>query len=121
MQYLRIYADEDGESHVEALTAAYAPVDYAPPAPPFDVSPPVGTTEYVMVRFPVGWVGAMHPTPRRQIFVVQSGAIEGTATDGTVLTLRAGDMLLMEDVTGRGHSSRVVGDDEVLGMMVHLE
>jgi hypothetical protein len=47
--------------------------------------------------------------------------MEGTATDGTVLTLRVGDMLLMEDVTGRGHSSRVVGDGEVLGLMVHLE
>ncbi len=121
MQYLRIYADDDGESHVEALSASYAPVDYAPPATPFDVSPPVGATSYVMVRFPVGWVGALHPTPRRQIFVVQSGAMEGTTTDGMVLTLRAGDMLLMEDVTGRGHSSRVVGDGEVLGLMVHLE
>lgn len=121
MQYFRIYADGSGGSHVEALAASYAPVDYAPPATPFDVSPPVGATGYVMVRFPVGWVGAPHPTPRRQIFVVQSGAMEGTATDGAVLTLRAGDMLLMEDVTGRGHSSRVVGDDEVLGLMVHLE
>ena len=82
MKYLRLYADEDGESHVEEKEATYTSLEYAPPAPAIELAEPVDATRYVIVRFPAGWDSGLHPTPRRQLFVVLSGEIEGEASDG---------------------------------------
>ncbi len=121
MKCLRVYADRDGESHIEESEIELTPMLYAPPAPSFDVSEPVETTRYVMVRFPAGWDGELHRSPRRQLFVVLSGELEGGASDGSTVTLSAGDVLLMEDTTGKGHTAAVKGGDDVFALMVHLE
>jgi hypothetical protein len=101
MKYFRLYTDRNGESHFEAATTTYAPIEYAPPAPALEVSEPVEATRYVMVRFPAGWDSGLHPAPRRQ--------------------LKAGDVLLMEDTEGKGHAATVKSRTDVLGLMVHLE
>ena len=121
MQYLRLYADAEGESHVEEIDVSYTPLNYAPPAPPIDFSEPTDASRYVMVRFHAEWDSELHPTPRRQLFIVLSGEIEGETTDGSVMNLRPGDVVLMEDTTGKGHTAKAVGGQEVLAMMVHLE
>ncbi len=38
MKYVRVYADATGESHFQDLEMALTPVDFAPPAPPINVS-----------------------------------------------------------------------------------
>jgi hypothetical protein len=47
--------------------------------------------------------------------------IEGTASDGQVRSFRAGQVLLMEDTFGKGHSGRVLGDKYMLSAVVSLE
>ncbi len=121
MKCFRLYADEDGESHFEKTEIEFTPNEYAPPAPPFDVSEPVETTRYVMMRIPAGWDSEFHRAPRRQLFIVLSGELEGAASDGSMVTLTAGDALLMEDTTGKGHTATVKGEDDVIALMVHLE
>jgi uncharacterized cupin superfamily protein len=59
--------------------------------------------------------------PRRQLFIVLSGELEGAASDSSMVTLTAGDALLMEDTTGKGHTATVKGEDDVVALMVHLE
>lgn len=121
MKSFRLYADEDGESHFEKTEIEFSPNHYAPPAPPFDISEPVEATRYLMVRFPAGWDSAFHCAPRRQLFIVLSGELEGAASDGAKMTFAAGDALLMEDTTGKGHGATVKGEDDVFALMVHLE
>jgi quercetin dioxygenase-like cupin family protein len=121
MKCFRLYAGDDGESHFERTEIEFTPNLYAPPAPPFDVSEPVGATRYVMVRFPAGWDSELHRSPRRQLFIVLSGELEGAASDGSNIILTAGDVLLMEDTTGKGHGATVKGGDDVFALMVHLE
>ncbi len=121
MKYLRLFADDQGESHFEEVEAELAPLTYAPPAPSLDVSAPVDATRYVFVRMPAGWRADLHRTPRRQLFFVMAGEIEGTASDGTVRTLGPGVMLVMEDTEGKGHAARVTSSEDVLAVMVHLE
>jgi quercetin dioxygenase-like cupin family protein len=121
MKYLRLYASQDGESHVEEIEAEFSALAYAPPAPALDVSAPVDATRYVTVRFPAGWDSGLHPTPRRQLFVVLSGVLEGETSGGAVMTLKAGDVLLMEDTNGKGHTAKTIGGEDVLALMVHLE
>ncbi len=121
MQYPRLYVDDSGESHFGETEAKFAPMEYAPPAPPFGVSEATDASRYIFVKFPAGWESEPHPTPRRQLFVVLSGEIEGTASDGESRTFGPGNTLLMEDTEGKGHAARVVSDGEVHALMIHLE
>ncbi len=43
------------------------------------------------------------------------------ASDSSMVTLTAGDALLMEDTTGKGRTATVKGEDDVVALMVHLE
>ncbi|MBL4808122.1 MAG: hypothetical protein JKY31_12685 [Rhodobacteraceae bacterium] len=121
MQYFRMFADENGDSHVEAMENTYELQDYAPPAPAFGISPAQGAERYVFVQFPPNWTSELHPAPKRQLCVILSGEFQGETSDGIVMDLKAGDMVLMEDTSGLGHKAKVIGDAEVLAMMIHLD
>lgn len=121
MKYLRLFADDQGESHFEEVEAELTPLTYAPPAPALDVSAPSDATRYVYMRMPAGWRGDWHCAPRRQLFFVMAGEVEATASDGTVRTFGPGAMLVMEDTDGKGHATRVTSPQDVFAVMVHLE
>jgi hypothetical protein len=121
MKYLRIYADENGESHVEEMSVEFDMVRYAPPAPAIGVSNPTDATRYIMVHFPADWIGEFHPTPRRQLFILMSGRLQGQTSDGSLADLKVGDALLMEDTTGKGHSAKTMNGQPAHGVMIHLE
>jgi uncharacterized cupin superfamily protein len=46
------------------------------------------------------------------------GHLEVTASDGEKRTFGPGDSLLMEDVAGKGHSTRVKGADECIAAII---
>ncbi len=121
MKYIRVYADENGESHYEDVEVELAARDFAPPAPPLHLSPMIPATGVAFVRFPPGWDGDWHPTPRRQFFFFLAGELAGETSDGDRRRLGPGSVVLLEDTTGRGHRSWVVGDGEVLATVVQLE
>jgi len=116
----RLYADEQGESHFEDFEIEMNSVQYAPPAPALDISEPVEAGRYFWFRFPEGWEDAAHPSPRRQLFIVLEGEVEGWTSTGKTIRLRAGDRLLMEDTTGKGHGARPV-NGEALAIVIALD
>ncbi len=95
-------------------------VQYAPPAPAVDLSDPLTATRVSWVRFPAGWNDDAHPSPRRQLFVVLAGRLEGRTSTGDLRRLEAGDCLLMEDTTGKGHGTRPL-NGEASGIVIALE
>lgn len=114
-KYVRLYADEFGESHFEDLEVALVPVDFAPPAAPLNIAQFRPTAQSLFVGAPPGWGGeTSHPTPRRQIFCVLQGEYEVTASDGGVRRFPAGSVLLLEDTWGKGHSTRITGQVDAL-------
>lgn len=121
MKYMRVWADEAGESHFQEVQTSFDMQQYAPPAPEFGISAPTESERYVFVRFPANWTSGLHPTPRRQLFVMLAGHLMGEASDGEVLELRPGDVLLMEDTTGKRHTARTPDGMEAHGIMIHLE
>jgi hypothetical protein len=121
MTYTRIYTDKDGESHFEDVEIEMTSVDFAPPAPPMNLSEFTKAKQYGFLNAPVGWIGDWHPTPKRQIFFYLKGEIEAEVSDGEVRRFEPGSITLVEDTTGRGHKSRVVGNSEVLLAVVQLE
>jgi hypothetical protein len=70
---------------------------------------------------PPEWDGSIpHPTPHRQLMCNLRGEYEVTTSDGAVRRFSAGSILLLEDTTGSGHSSRIVSDEDVLIVAVAL-
>jgi mannose-6-phosphate isomerase-like protein (cupin superfamily) len=115
VRYLRIYTDEDGQSRFENLEFAFTEQDFAPPAPPLDVSEPREASAVLVLRARAGWSDAAHPTPARQLMFILAGAWEVSA-GGETRTVSAGDVVLGEDTTGPGHASRVL-EDTVLAVV----
>jgi quercetin dioxygenase-like cupin family protein len=108
--YHRVYADAKGGSHFGTVTVEQKLMHGAPPAAPFYVSEDGTATKYRFYTFAPGWVGDWHPPPTRQFLALLSGAVEVETTDGTVRRLGPGDLVLLEDTTGKGHVTRNIGD-----------
>jgi hypothetical protein len=105
----RVYSGPDGQSHLEEMPLAMKPFldtegAYGEAAP---TQPATGITFRVS---PPGYVLDWHCAPRRQYSISLSGLAEIEVGDGTVARVGAGDVVLAEDLTGRGHVTRVVGD-----------
>ena len=99
--YVRLFADERGESHFEEIVVDLEPADFAPPAAPLHIAALFPATACGLVGGPPEWDGSIpHPAPRRQLFCTLRGAYEVTASDGMVHRFPVGSMLLLEDTTG---------------------
>jgi hypothetical protein len=49
-----------------------------------------------------------HPAPRRQYIINLDGGVQITASDGEARVIGAGEVVLVEDVSGKGHLSKAV-------------
>ncbi len=115
-----LFADENGESHFEDKEIPMNEVQYAPPAPAVHLSESQSATRVSWFRFPADWHDAAHPTPRRQLFIVLTGEVEGWTSQGDRRIFRAGEALLMEDTSGKGHGARPL-NGEATAIVVALE
>lgn len=121
MKYTRLYADANGESHFEDIEIELLPVNFAPPAPPLNLSEFKPCNHYGFLSGPVSWSGSWHPTPVRQIFFYLAGEVEAEVSDGEVRRFGPGSVVLVEDTTGKGHKSRGLGTVDVLMAVVQLD
>ena len=95
--FVRLYSGDDGESHFEDLDLPEARVHHSA------MQTAGGMT---FVRWQLGRVIDWHQAPRRQYLITLSGQLEIGVGDGSVRRLGAGDMLMVEDLTGHGHTTR---------------
>ena len=121
MRYPRLYTSTNGESHFEDIEIDLALTEYAPPAPPLGLSSFTPATQFGFMNAPAGWSSDWHPASARNIFFVLTGEWEVTASDGESRRFLQGSVLLLEDTTGKGHSSRVVSDTDSMAAMVQLD
>lgn len=120
IEYLRIFADDEGCSHFDSGQIALAANDYAPPAPPLNTSEAGQADNWVFLELPAGWYGDWHPTPVRQWLILMSGSCEFEAGDGERVIREAGDVVMLDDLVGKGHQTRVLGDVPVRIAAVHF-
>jgi len=120
MKYTRLYSDDKGESHFEDLEVKFQAVDFAPPAPPLDISALGPAEQCSILRAKPGWKGDWHPAPFWQLHFYLSGEIEAETSDGEKRRIGAGKIVLVEDTKGKGHRSNVVGKAEVVIAIVKL-
>jgi len=118
--YLRLYSDTAGESHFAPVHIEVVPRNFAPPAVPFSVSEWVPASRHGFLYLPSNWVGDLHRSPLRMWIFALKGEMEFEATDGERHGIVPGSALLLEDTTGKGHLSRVVGNESVVLSVVYL-
>ena len=121
MKHIRLYSDDGGESHFEDVELEFQTVDFAPPAPPLDISVFGQVEQCSILRANPGWKGDWHPAPFRQLHFYLSGEVEAQVSDGERRRIQAGEFALVEDTTGKGHRSHAVGDEPVIIVVVTLE
>ena len=109
MRYVRLYNDEDGRTRFANGETSFASADFAPPAPPLEVSTAVPVREMMFIRFPAGWTDSAHPAPARQWMFVLTGRGESTAS-GETKAWGPGDVFFLEDMSPPGHGTTVIED-----------
>jgi hypothetical protein len=62
-----------------------------------------------------------HPAPRRQYIINLDGGVKITASDGESRIIGAGEVLLVEDTSGKGHLSKSVGGKMRHSIFVPIE
>lgn len=115
MRYTRIYASDDGVSHFE---------DVYPESRPSSAGrvsiTPVPVSSAFFVASPPSFDSVWHVTPRRQFVIYLRGVVEIEVGDGETRRFGPGDVALVEDTRGQGHTTRVISDEERLALFVPL-
>ena len=107
----RLYTGADGQTHAEEITVDFGPngVDG------FKLKAAAGAE---IRRAPPGRVADWHVAPRRQYVITLSGRGEVELIDGTKIELGPGSIDLAEDLTGKGHITRVVGNEDRITLAI---
>ena len=116
MKVTRVFADERGESHFaeEEITLRNAGLIG-------HLSEPIPAKAIIFRKNDPGYDYDWHVAPQRQFIVLLDGAIEIEVSDGERRTLAGGEILLMEDTTGKGHRTRHVEPRERQSLFIVLE
>ena len=118
MKVIRVYAGEDGESHFEAAELPYQRI--ADGLKGAEATAMRGASGIQFRRSPPGHYIDWHPAPARQYVIILQGQSKITIGDGSYHTFGTGDVLFADDLTGRGHTTEVVGSEPRVSIFVPL-
>ena len=97
---VRIYTGHDGQTHFEDLPL--------PAEESHNVALQAGAN-LVFRCFPADHWSDWHTAPRRQYIFILVGQMEIGIGDGTTRRFGPGDVVLADDLTGQGHTTRSLG------------
>ena len=118
MDYVRIHVDGQGRSHFEDVHAETTEQNIVDGVPPVVLTGPFPATAVVFVELtPGGPEWEPHVAPRRQWVICLRGRVAITVSDGDRREFGAGEPILVEDVTGEGHTSTPLTDDFAFAMI----
>ncbi len=107
MRIHNIYTDDDGETHFRDID-----VEWVEESPSGKLSNRLPATGIIFRQVPTTYDLDWHPAPRRQYIINLDAGVQITASDGESRTIGAGEVILVEDTTGKGHLSKAV-DEQV--------
>jgi len=110
MKVVRIYTGADHQTHFQDLDVeAFA-----------SLATKVGEGAVRVNQGPAKSFSDFHNAPRRQYVVITSGMMEVEIADGTKRQFVPGDVLVAEDLTGKGHITRGIGAEPRVSLSVPL-
>jgi quercetin dioxygenase-like cupin family protein len=111
----RLYTGEDGQSHIEEVEMKFPPAAGASTAAE---SEHITASETYVVRLAPDFFQSWHNADKRRYVVTMSGQAEVEVANGQKFTVMPGQIVLAEDLTGKGHTFRVVGDSDWVALFV---
>ena len=103
MRIHNLYADADGQSHFRDIE-----VEWVEERNFSRLSKRLPATGIIFRETSAGYDLDWHPAPRGQYIINLDGGVRITASDGESRVIGAGEVLLVEDTTGKGHLSKSV-------------
>jgi hypothetical protein len=105
-RHIRMYSDNQGETHFEEL-APYQMHEYVPGC---DFSDIFSCDGFFVEKFTADFTEDWHNPPDNSRFIqfFVEGQMCFEVSDGTKMTLGAGDALFFDDTTGKGHKTHGV-------------
>ena len=104
MRIHNIYVDDNGESHWRDIE-----VEWAEERNFSKLSKRLPATGIIFRETSGSYNLDWHPAPRRQYIINLDGGVKITASDGVAREIGAGEVILVEDVRGKGHLSQSIG------------
>ncbi|MEO1435954.1 MAG: hypothetical protein AAFV80_10485 [Bacteroidota bacterium] len=101
MHYTRLYSDEQGDTHFEEVD-----IELHDQGPIGMISDRYEVDQLLFRQNPKDYDFAAHNAPARQFIIMLDGFLEVITSLGERRTFHGGDILLVEDTTGKGHHSR---------------
>lgn len=116
LNYLHLYADENG---VSRFKEASLPFSRSPSGP--ELLALANKEGASFLRLAAGEFEDWHIAPRRWFLIVVQGISEVGTSDGNVRRLTPGTVVLMDDTTGKGHTTRAVGPEDHIALVVPID
>jgi hypothetical protein len=103
MRIHNLYVDASGETHFRDIE-----VEWVEDTPSGKLSRRLPATGIIFRLVPPTYELDWHPAPRRQYIINLDAGVQITASDGESRVIGAGEVILVEDTTGKGHLSKAV-------------
>jgi hypothetical protein len=103
MKIHNLYVDDKGESHFRDLE-----VEYVESGRGGRLSARLPATGIIFREVPPSYDLDWHPAPRRQYIINLDAGVQITASDGESRVIGAGEVILVEDIRGKGHLSKTI-------------
>jgi oxalate decarboxylase/phosphoglucose isomerase-like protein (cupin superfamily) len=116
MRIHNLYEDEQGESHWRDIEVEWTEMTVGGPA-----SSRQHASGVIFREMPVTYDLDWHVAPRRQYVIHLNGDAQITASDGVARTIKAGEIVLVEDVKGKGHLSKNISGHPYQCVFVALD
>ncbi len=104
MRIHNLYTDENGESHFRDIE-----IEWEEERNFSKYSKRMPATGIIFRETSGDYDLDWHPAPRRQYIVNLDAGAKLTASDGETRVIGAGEIILVEDIDGKGHLSQSVG------------
>ena len=111
-----IYTDAQGESHFEDID-----VEYVETIGGGRLSKRFPVTSLMFRETPPAHYLDWHPAPWRQYIINLDNGVQITVSDGETRVIGVGEVLLVEDTTGKGHLSQAINDKLRHAVFVSIE
>jgi hypothetical protein len=105
MRIHNLYVDASGESHFRDIE-----IEWVEESRGSRLSKRFPASGIIFRQVPPTYDLDWHPAPRRQYIINLDAGVQITASDGESRVIGAGEVLLVEDTTGKGHLSQAVGN-----------
>jgi len=106
----RMYVNDQGKSTWEEIDLAKTP----------DWTRGLDVTKVRFGSRSPGELQDWHPAPQRQFIFILSGQLEIGFEDGSKRVFGPGDARLVEDTTGKGHTTQAIGNEPCVTATVGL-